>query len=346
MGGLWELCQAAFPSLGTFDLLDLVAHGIGVLLAFTGSRSQPAWGITAPSNQKVFQAVFLGMALFSSLATSPARKVPPGTLPPKTHFWDPIYLSYDDLRRSFAVEAPRPITKKGKILIYKDWIFVSDTNLGIHMIDNKDPVHPKHVHFLNLPGDSKRGVIVGATKRPTGVNPKEKGNGQQLYIGGENALFIYGISNPNHPSRLSELTKEGARSQVVTSGKTAYVIANRIPTPRSTFGENKLYFIDISQPERPTVISDVTFEHQTNGLGVLGNRLFLCNDREGLVEWNVEDPKQFKKIKSIEDEKCFDIVPNGKKLVVVGESGISQYHLGEPESEVLERISQIDLKNL
>lgn len=80
--------------------------------------------------------------------------------------------------------------------------------------------------------------------------------------------------------------------------------------------------------------------------GVLGNRLFLCNDREGLVEWNVEDPKQFKKIKSIEDEKCFDIVPNGKKLVVVGESGISQYHLGEPESEVLERISQIDLKNL
>jgi hypothetical protein len=46
-----------------------------------------------------------------------------------------------------------PVTNGGRIYVIGNYIFVNDIDKGIHVIDNTDPVHPKQVAFLNIPGN-------------------------------------------------------------------------------------------------------------------------------------------------------------------------------------------------
>jgi hypothetical protein len=66
---------------------------------------------------------------------------------------DIVYLSYEELRNSFAVDAPRPIKKGGKIYVYGDMLFINERNQGIHVVDNSDPKVPRQLSFLNIPGN-------------------------------------------------------------------------------------------------------------------------------------------------------------------------------------------------
>ncbi|WP_137404890.1 LVIVD repeat-containing protein [Echinicola rosea] len=48
--------------------------------------------------------------------------------------------------------APRDINKKGKIYIFDDFLFISEPNKGIHVIDNTNPSNPKNISFIEIPG--------------------------------------------------------------------------------------------------------------------------------------------------------------------------------------------------
>src|SRR5215210_2106627 len=46
----------------------------------------------------------------------------------------------------------------GRIYMTDKYIFVNDVDKGIHVIDNTNPVQPKQVAFLNIPGN--QGMVV------------------------------------------------------------------------------------------------------------------------------------------------------------------------------------------
>ncbi|QDH81432.1 hypothetical protein FKX85_21315 [Echinicola soli] len=48
--------------------------------------------------------------------------------------------------------SPRDIQKKGKIYIFDDFLFISEPNKGIHVIDNTSPANPKNISFIEVPG--------------------------------------------------------------------------------------------------------------------------------------------------------------------------------------------------
>lgn len=83
--------------------------------------------------------------------------------PPSFHTHEPILMTYEELRSSFAVEGPRDIVKNGKILRYGDLLFVTERYQGIHVIDNSDPSRPTRKAFLRIPGTvdmaCKEGVL-------------------------------------------------------------------------------------------------------------------------------------------------------------------------------------------
>lgn len=92
----------------------------------------------------------------------------------------PEYISYEDFRsQPIASEAARELKAPGKMYFYNNFIFISELNEGIHIVDNSNPTNPQRVSFINVPGN--RDIAV-------------KGN--MLYADSYVDLVIIDISDP------------------------------------------------------------------------------------------------------------------------------------------------------
>jgi len=102
--------------------------------------------------------------------------------------YEPIYMSYEELRSSVQSESPRELEQPGKIYFKTIYIFVSEVNEGIHVIDNSDPANPQTISFIRVPGN--RDIAV-------------KGN--ILYADSYVDLVAIDISDPRNVSEVSRV---------------------------------------------------------------------------------------------------------------------------------------------
>ncbi len=100
----------------------------------------------------------------------------------------PQLMSKTTFRSSVEVIAPKTIEEPGKIYVYQDYIFVSDVDSGIHIIDNSDPKSPKAIKFIQIPGNEDISV---------------KDN--FLYADSATDLVIFDISDINNVSIIERL---------------------------------------------------------------------------------------------------------------------------------------------
>ena len=63
----------------------------------------------------------------------------------------PIYVD-EQAAETIEATAPQPIVRLGKIYYKAPLIFVNESNLGVHVIDNADPMAPVKIKFLKIPG--------------------------------------------------------------------------------------------------------------------------------------------------------------------------------------------------
>lgn len=64
-----------------------------------------------------------------------------------------IYGDVDAIRTEPLNESVREITDPGKIYLGNEVILIGEEQEGIHVIDNSDPLNPRQVNFINLPGN-------------------------------------------------------------------------------------------------------------------------------------------------------------------------------------------------
>lgn len=102
--------------------------------------------------------------------------------------YEPVYMSYDELRSSVNTLPAQPLKKPGKIYLKGNYIFVSEVNKGIHVIDNTNPSSPVQVSFINIPGN---------------VDIAAKGN--VLYADSYIDLLAIDITNPAQPHLLNRI---------------------------------------------------------------------------------------------------------------------------------------------
>lgn len=56
---------------------------------------------------------------------------------------EPVFMSISEFRNSVKVtDEVVPITKRGKICFYKDYLYISSPDKGIHIVDNRNPASP------------------------------------------------------------------------------------------------------------------------------------------------------------------------------------------------------------
>lgn len=66
----------------------------------------------------------------------------------------PIYFNYQDYAHIKSLP-PRPNVQLTKIVTQGNYIYMTDINLGIHVINNTDPTRPVKVYFWNIPGNTE-----------------------------------------------------------------------------------------------------------------------------------------------------------------------------------------------
>lgn len=99
----------------------------------------------------------------------------------------PVYVSSAAIKQ-INIEAPKPVSKAGKIYVYGTYLFENDVNTGIHIIDCSDRSHPKKVSFISIPICTEVAV---------------KGN--YLYTNNFTDLLTFDISNPASPTLVKRI---------------------------------------------------------------------------------------------------------------------------------------------
>ncbi|MFV0391295.1 MAG: LVIVD repeat-containing protein [Paludibacteraceae bacterium] len=67
---------------------------------------------------------------------------------------EPVFMPTGIFRKSVKVnQESRNIEKQGKIAFYKNYMYLSEPEKGIHIIDNRNPSSPRQVGFIELIGN-------------------------------------------------------------------------------------------------------------------------------------------------------------------------------------------------
>jgi hypothetical protein len=70
----------------------------------------------------------------------------------------PVYMDYSTFRQSFTFEKDVAIQGTGNIFVYNQYIFLSEEDKGIHVINNSNPAAPVVEGFMNIPGNTQMAV--------------------------------------------------------------------------------------------------------------------------------------------------------------------------------------------
>ena len=67
---------------------------------------------------------------------------------------EPVFMPASEFRSMVGVEMPQPIEKQGKIVFFNGYLYISQPEKGIHVIDNRNPSSPRNVAFIELLGNA------------------------------------------------------------------------------------------------------------------------------------------------------------------------------------------------
>ncbi|MGF1638023.1 MAG: LVIVD repeat-containing protein [Cyclobacteriaceae bacterium] len=162
--------------------------------------------------------------------------------------------------------------------------------------------------------------------------------GNNLFIGAEDAIYIYDISEPEVPRRLSRYSHIIACDPVVVQGNYAYATL-RISGCR-TFGSDVLEVIDISNLSSPRLVTSINMSSPF-GLGIDGTLLFVCEGNLGLKVFDATDPENPVHSKTYSAMHAWDVIPNQGTLIMTGQDGIAQYDYSDPED--IQLLSEIKI---
>lgn len=151
-----------------------------------------------------------------------------------------------------------------------------------------------------------------------------------IFIGSDVGMLIYDISNPELPVALGTFAHLRACDPVVVNGKTAYVT---LRSGGSCAGiANELDVLNVEDVKNPALLKIYPMS-SPYGLGIDGNKLFVCEGGNGIHFMDASDPLNIITRKTLTNITAYDVIPNNNILLVTASDGLYQYdytHLSEP----------------
>lgn len=147
-------------------------------------------------------------------------------------------------------------------------------------------------------------------------------NGNTLFVGTRNGMYIYNISSPSSPSLLSTFEHIVSCDPVVVEGDYAYVTLYS-----GGCGDiNQLEVVDISNLSAPSLVKVYPFTNP-HGLGIDNGVLFICDGAEGLKIFDASDVNTItdKQLAHYPAINALDVIPYNGVAMMIGSDGLYQY---------------------
>ncbi len=147
-------------------------------------------------------------------------------------------------------------------------------------------------------------------------------NGSYLFLGSMRGMYIYDITDPAAPSKVSEFEHGTACDPVVVDGDYAYVTLRGGNMCGAT--ESGLFIVDISDIANPELAVQYPMD-EPYGLGIREEKLFVCDGSSGLKVYDKTDINDLKELNHFEDIVTFDVIPLENHLIMIGDGILYQY---------------------
>lgn len=156
----------------------------------------------------------------------------------------------------------------------------------------------------------------------------------QLFIGANDGMYIYNNSTPNNPSLITKYTHFQSCDPVVVQGTYAYVTLRNGVICRNGAGSSSLDVVDVSNPASPKLVNSQNMQ-TPYGLGVAGNRLFVCEGDNGLKVFDVTNPELPVIKQQFTDIASYDVIVRKNNLIITGTKGLFQYQYDDQDNVTL-----------
>lgn len=155
--------------------------------------------------------------------------------------------------------------------------------------------------------------------------------GDHLFMGTTTGMLIFATDNPDLPVQISAVNHVTACDPVVVSGNFAYVTTRMGTTCAGTI--NQLDVIDITDLFNPQTVATYPLVNP-HGLGIDGDRLFICDGNAGLKVFDATTPANCgnQLIQQFSTIQATDVIPYNNTAIVIGENGLYQYDYSNPSS--------------
>ncbi|NHF61484.1 hypothetical protein FK220_019180 [Flavobacteriaceae bacterium TP-CH-4] len=156
--------------------------------------------------------------------------------------------------------------------------------------------------------------------------------GDILFLGGTQGMYIYDITSPETPSYVSEFVHGTACDPVVVDGNFAYVT---LRGGNACGGiESGLYIIDVTNLADPKLRKFYGLK-EPYGLGIKDEKLFICDGSAGLKVYDKSDVDNLRLLNHFENIITYDVIPLQNSLLMIGDNVLYQYEYLEDQIQLL-----------
>lgn len=147
-----------------------------------------------------------------------------------------------------------------------------------------------------------------------------------LFIGGQQGMYIYSLENPEQPKKLAQAVHVRACDPVVAKDTFAFVTLRS--GTRCGTATNALYTYGIGTITAPKLLNTLELPTPT-GLGYKDSTLFVCCADSGLAVINIKNARNPTLKKYIKGNSFSDVICLGNTLVCLVKTGINLYDISD-----------------
>lgn len=256
--------------------------------------------------------------------------------------YSPVYMSVEEVRQEVAPGPAQDLVTPGKMYFKDGYIFISEINKGIHVIDNSDPTNPTAVSFIKIPGNhdiAAKGNILYADSYMDMVAIDISTPTRAVQIGREEDVFPYGAwhdglwADPDSGIAVDWIEKEITEELPCTnvgsgwSSPNIFVMEDALASGAPNFSSNSQ--ISAQSPSAEASVSAGTGGSMAR-FTILGEYLYTVTFSEMIVFdlSTISDPAEVNRFNIGWDIET--IFPRGNSLFLGSRTGLHIYSVENP----------------
>jgi hypothetical protein len=164
----------------------------------------------------------------------------------------------------------------------------------------------------------------------------------KLFFGAQSGMYIFGLDDPEKPTRISRYAHVRSCDPVVVEGDLAYVTL-RSGTTCQGF-TNQLEVIDIKDLTNPVLLKIYPMTNP-HGLGIDNKNLFICDGDDGLKIYDATDHLKISdnQLAHYKNINTYDVIPYNNVAIMTGKDGIYQFDYSNPKD--IKLLSKVTISN-